>query len=242
MNSFHPFFDQTRMNFFQRLDPRVKIVTFTTFILVIGLTPPGDSYKFLAYLLLLGAFLALSSIPFKRLVSRLALIVPLLAFIGLSVWLFEKDPQWTRGEILWNLGVKTAFVFVCVLLLVLSTGFYRLVKGLELLKVPSLVISLLTFAYRYSFLLGQEAESMRRAKQSRTFGKRKKTKEIQTLMHMVPHLFFRTFERSERIYAAMLSRGFDRKVKTLPLFHMRLEDWIFGVLFLLSLGLIVGIL
>ncbi|MBS3818864.1 cobalt ECF transporter T component CbiQ [bacterium] len=241
MNSVSSFRKQGK-NFFQRLDPRVKIITFTVFILFIGLTPPGDFYKFLAYLFLLGVFFTLSSVPFKRWVSRLALIFPLLAFIGLSVILFKQDPQWTRGEILWNLGVKTVLIFMSVLLLVLSTGFYRLVKGLELLKVPSLVISVVTFAYRYSFLLSQEAESMRKAKLSRSFGRRKKTQEVKTLMHMVPHLFFRTFERSERIYAAMLSRGFDRKVKTLILFRMKTEDWIFGFLFFLALGLIRGML
>jgi cobalt/nickel transport system permease protein len=97
------------------------------------------------------------------------------------------------------------------------------------------VISVLTFAYRYIFLFSNEAQRMKRAKKSRTFKKQKLIKEIKILVSMVSHLFLRAFERTENIYAAMLSRGFDRKIETLTLFKTNKNDWFFFSVFLIYL-------
>jgi cobalt/nickel transport system permease protein len=104
------------------------------------------------------------------------------------------------------------------------------------------VISVLTFAYRYIFLFSDEAERMRRAKKSRTFKRQKPTDGIKTLVPMVSHLFLRAFERAEKIYAAMLSRGFDRKIETLTPFKISKKDWIFFSVFLfylISVGVVL---
>jgi cobalt/nickel transport system permease protein len=48
---------------------------------------------------------------------------------------------------------------------------------------------------------------------------------------MISTLFIRSYERGERVYAAMLARGYDGLVRTFQLGVLKLEDW--GFVFLL---------
>ena len=43
---------------------------------------------------------------------------------------------------------------------------------------------------------------------------------------MAGSLFLRALERSERVYAAMLSRGYDGHMRTLTRFRMMTLDWV----------------
>jgi cobalt/nickel transport system permease protein len=61
---------------------------------------------------------------------------------------------------------------------------------------------------------------------------------------MAGNLFLRGFERSDRIYMAMLSRGYDGEVRAMPLPPVGLAGWLtLGVgLAILVLLLLVGFL
>jgi len=205
----------------------------TAFIVVIALTPSTAYLKFLFYFLAITLILVWSRISFKKLLLRLFFLLPLLAFLGISVLVFEGHNVSENINILWNLSVKSILIFLCIGYLIFSTRFFHLIKGFELLKTPSVMISVMTFAYRYISLFSEEAESMQRAKKSRTFKKHKLIEKIKILISMVSHLFFRSYERTENTYAAMLSRGFDRKIETLTLFKTNQKDWIFSSIFLL---------
>jgi cobalt/nickel transport system permease protein len=235
MNLIHSETDNPDSSTQLNLDPRIKIISMTAFILVIGLTPTTAYFKFLLYFCAITALFVWSKIHIKKLISRLFFLIPLLAFLGISVFVFGNQSTSEKINILWNLSVKSILIFLCIAFLILSTRFFHLIKGFELLKTPAVVISVLTFAYRYIFLFSDEAQRMKRAKKSRTFKKQKLIKEIKILVSMVSHLFLRAFERTENIYAAMLSRGFDRKIETLTLFKTNKNDWFFFSVFLIYL-------
>jgi len=207
----------------------------TLFILVIVLTSSTDYLKFLLYFCGIFLLLAGARISLKKLASRLLFLIPLLAFLGISVLVFGDQSASENINILWNLSAKSILIFLCMVFLVLSTRFFHLIKGFELLKIPAVVISIMTFAYRYIFLFSDEAQRMKRAKNSRTFKKQKPVPKIKTLYHLVSQLFSRAFERTENIYAAMLSRGFDRKIETMTVFKTTQKDWAFLSVFLLYL-------
>jgi cobalt/nickel transport system permease protein len=56
---------------------------------------------------------------------------------------------------------------------------------------------------------------------------------------MAGNLFLRAFERSDRIYMAMLARGYDGDVRTLPLPAVRRVHWL---VLLTGLGLLILLL
>ena len=88
--------------------------------------------------------------------------------------------------------------------------------------------------YRYVFVLVDEMLRMRRARDSRNFGGGRR-RQLKTIGNMIGTLFIRSYERGERIYAAMLSRGFDGKVRSLRQLRFKRADAYFGAAFALAL-------
>jgi cobalt/nickel transport system permease protein len=83
------------------------------------------------------------------------------------------------------------------------------------LGLPRLLVATVSFMYRYLFVIGEEALRLMRARDSRSArlpgqkGGDSLGWRAKVLGHMVGSLFLRTYERSERVYAAMLARGYD---------------------------------
>jgi cobalt/nickel transport system permease protein len=73
-------------------------------------------------------------------------------------------------------------------------------------RVPALLVTTLALMYRYLFELVDEAERMQRAQKCRTF-ERRRWHAWKSLGTVAGQLFVRSTERAERIYAAMLARG-----------------------------------
>jgi cobalt/nickel transport system permease protein len=55
---------------------------------------------------------------------------------------------------------------------------------------------------------------------------------------MAGNLFLRSLERSDRIYVAMLSRGYDGEVRTIPLSKLTLSNWAM----MIAGGVVLGLL
>jgi cobalt/nickel transport system permease protein len=100
------------------------------------------------------------------------------------------------------------------LLLAYTTPFADLVDALRGLRIPAVIVSIISFMYRYLAVLTDEAGRMSRARQSRSAAAPKGRPggsyswRARVTGAMVGSLFIRSYERSERIYSAMLARGF----------------------------------
>ncbi|MFW6161086.1 MAG: hypothetical protein ACOC57_08100, partial [Acidobacteriota bacterium] len=114
MNLIHSETDNPDSSTQLNLDPRIKIISMTAFILVIGLTPTTAYFKFLLYFCAITALFVWSGIHIKKLVSRLFFLIPLLAFLGMSVFVFGRHPLSDNINILWNLSVKSILIFLCI--------------------------------------------------------------------------------------------------------------------------------
>jgi len=194
--------------FWQRLDPRVKLVSIFSLVLVVVVTPVYHYQKFIVYgsIIIFLAFLA--RIKIKYYLLRFIFLLPLLIFLGVSLLLFSHR-QWSQKQlILYNLFVKAFLTFCSFGVLVLSMKFQQIVKSLELMRFPKVFTSVLGFAHRYLLLFQQEAGRMIKARKSRSFGKRKSWREWKAAAFIIPFFLFRVLERSQRIYIAMLSRGY----------------------------------
>ena len=168
---------------------------------------------------------AASKIPLKVFLSRTTLIPVFVGLISLpALFLTLGNPVWTANVGGLNLVVTaegitqflvfTVRIWFCVAtlsLLVLSTGFEKTLKLLASIKVPSLIIQLFSLTYRYFFVSIHETQSVLIAKEARTYVN-KRTFNLQALKDLggiLANLFIRTYERSERVYLAMKSRGFE---------------------------------
>jgi len=126
--------------------------------------------------------------------------------------------------------VKFALTISAALLLIATTSFPGICRGLRRLGLPGLFVSQLLFLYRYLFVLMEEAMRVVRARDMRSFGTR--GAGVRVLVRIVGTLFLRTVERAERIYGAMLARGFRGEVPSMRREALRPSD----ALFLLAAG------
>ncbi len=106
------------------------------------------------------------------------------------------------------------------LLLAFTTPFHDLVDALRELRLPRILISIISFMYRYLAVLTDEGSRMLRARDARSaLGEGRGGGSIRwratVTGRMVGSLFLRAYERSERIYAAMQARGFEGEFRHL---------------------------
>jgi len=157
-----------------------------------------------------------------------------------NLWLWQVSVTQSGLLILANVMAKAWLCIFSLILLSATTKLTDLLKGLQQLGIPRVIILILSFMYRYIFVLVDEMMRMRQAWDSRNFGG-SRLYQLKTIGNMIGTLFIRSYERGERVYAAMLSRGFDDKVRTLHQLAFRHSDAYFGAVLclLLVLGAIV---
>ncbi len=222
----------------QDINPLAKLVVIV-FMIVSSLFIFSLSY--LALICIIPFILALASkIPLKHFISRTVFIPAFAALISLPVlFITPGHPIFATNIGILNLAVTTeglvrflvfsVRVWFCVAslsLLILSTGFDKMLKLLSSMKVPPVVVQMFSLTYRYFFVSVHEAQSFLIAKEARTYVNRRTInyQALKDLGSILAALFIRTYERSERVYLAMKSRGFaienDNKL-TIPAFRLR---------------------
>jgi cobalt/nickel transport system permease protein len=143
----------------------------------------------------------LSGISAGFLLRRLLMLSPFVLGVALVNALHPA------GRDVWlGLALKSSLCLVTVILVANTTPFSHILRVLQTLRVPGLLITTIALMHRYLFVLADESERMRRARASRTFtAGRRHHWFIQSTL--VGQLFIRASERAERIYDAMCARG-----------------------------------
>lgn len=227
----HAYIDQMSLleSPIHRLDPRAKIISLAAFILFVVLTPVRQVEKFPIYFLLLLGLIVVSRLPFGYLFRRSLLVLPFVLVIamfipfireGETIYAFRLAGREVTisDEGAWvcaNIFVKSYLAMLAMLALASTTRFPDLLRGLEKLGVPGLIIMILSFLYRYIFVLIDQVMRMRQAAASRNMAVRPRAGRLRVAAGMIGTHFIRTYEKSERIYQAMASRGFDGEVRSL---------------------------
>ena len=149
----------------------------------------------------LVVIIALSRLPLTHILKRLALLEPfVLAVALLSLW--QHDGVLVFAGLVTK-GTISLFIMV---ILVATTRFSDVLRVFWSLHVPNVLVTTISLMYRYLFLIVDEMTRMTRARASRTFSQGRWL-TWHSLANVLGHLFVRTSERAERIYAAMCARG-----------------------------------
>ncbi len=236
-----------------RLDPRVKLVLAVSLILAAALTPER---AWAIFALLQGLLLVI------ELFSRVGLgLVQQRSLTALPFTLAALTVTFsTPGRPLWMLGpwaiteagllrfvsiVIRAYISIqAAVLLAATTPFPDVLWGMRALRIPRTLVAIGGFLYRYLFVLADEAQRLLRARQARSAapdgrGGGSLAWRARVAGGMAGSLFIRSYERSERIYAAMLARGYDGEVRTMDPPALRPVDWAVGAVGLMVLAAVV---
>jgi cobalt/nickel transport system permease protein len=221
--------------FVHRLDPRIKITVSFIFILFVVSFPKYEVSSLMPFFLYPVFLLTAGNIPLKAIAKKVVFVSPFAIFIGIFNPLLDTGTIITpfgipvSGGWLSFLSIITKFVLTVstALLLIAVTSFPGICEALERLKMPKIFVIQLLFLYRYLFVLLEESLRMIRARDARSFGSR--GKEIKTFIRLISVLLIRSVERAERIFRAMLSRGFRGEIRVLKRFQFRYYDILFAV-------------
>jgi cobalt/nickel transport system permease protein len=198
-----------------RLDPRWKLAVTLLFVIAVVSTPMS-AWPWLATEGLIVAFVVgLSGVPPRELMQRWLGFLLLVSF--LAVMIAVSHPERLHLGILGvTLAIlaKNSLAFLAVLLLANVTPFPRILHALGALGTPAVLVATLHFMYRYLHVLADELDRMVKARRARSF-KRSGRLDWGLLTGLIGVLFVRAFERGERVYAAMLARGWDGTIRTL---------------------------
>lgn len=240
-----------------RLDPRVKVVVTVGFILSNAFLPDGSWLALaVAWLFLLfGNDLSRLGLGFTFKRSFVALPFALVAVSAIFSPLGHPLTEWDFGFatlVPTDFGVIRFFSILIrswlsvqmAILLVATTQFPDLIHALEHLKVPRILTTVVAFLYRYLFVLTDEVYRLLRARDARSAGLPNLKQggtirwRIRVTGNMAGQLFTRSYERSDRIYNAMISRGYTGHLRTLNPHVMSRGDWLIAVASILFLIII----
>jgi cobalt/nickel transport system permease protein len=237
----------TQDSLLHRLDPRVKVVITVLFIISNAALPDG---AWVAFLLAWGLVLTVNLLA--RLEPAYALKRSLIALpfalAGLTViFTLPGRPAFTLPLGPWTLTATdaglTRFASLVTrswlsvqmaILLVATTRFPDLMHALRHLRLPYLLVAVISFTYRYLFVLTDEVMRLLRARDARSArpvgggGGGSLVWRARVAGNMAGQLFLRSYERSERVYNAMQARGYRGHFQTLNPHRMQSTDWFIG--------------
>jgi cobalt/nickel transport system permease protein len=199
-----------------RLAPEVKIAAMLAFTIAVVATPREEFWAFGGYLLLVVTTAAFARVPIGWLAKRSLIETPfvLFAFVLPFLGAGTERVEWLGVSLsvhglygAWNLLAKATLGVLASLLLAATTSPRDLLVGLDRLHCPSVLTQIATFMLRYVDVLIGEARRMRIARISRGDDPRFLW-QVRGLAAGFGALFLRAFERGERVYLAMISRGY----------------------------------
>ena len=239
----HNFIDQYSGldSFVHRLEPRTKLIASLAIILTILLSPPSSWNVFAVDLLMLLGLVGLAHLPFKYVLRRSLVILPFVVMIAIFIPFFKEGKEvWGWNIWLWHISltneglsalvnviIKAWLSMLCLIVLTSSSKFVDLLQGMQQLKAPAIFVQIISFMYRYIFVLVDQVMRMQMARDSRNFGGNRWI-IFKTMGNMIGTLFIRSYERGERIYAAMLARGYTGEFPSTSRSQFRLTDATFS--------------
>lgn len=236
-------------SFIHRLDPRVKVVVTVAFILSNALLPDAAWTAFgLSWLFLLFGN-ALSNLGLGFTLKRSFVALPFALVAVTVLFSIPGEPLTTFRFLFWDLTITDAgllrFVSIVIrswlsvqmaILLVGTTRFPDIVHALEHLRVPSILTTIIAFLYRYLFVLVDEVFRLLRAREARSAGLPAAVAGVRAgggvawragvAGNMAGQLFLRSYERSDRVYNAMLARGYIGHLNTINPHEMGRVDYV----------------
>jgi len=217
------------------LDARVKLVLTLAFVLAVSLTTIGAWPVYvLLFALVLSASIA-SEVGPAFVLRRALLAAPFVLAAAPLLVTVEGAPLFSISLGAWSLAVTGAglerFLSIALrswlsvqmaILLTATTPLTDLLLAMRALRVPRLLIAVLSLMWRYLAVLADEALRMLRAREARSASQQgaaggSVSWRARVTGAMAGTLFLRGYERSERIYSAMLARGYDGTIRSFPL-------------------------
>lgn len=211
------------------LDARVKIVFTLVYIILLNLTPSRAWAGYILFFAIVFSAILLSRLGIGFVFKRALLAIPFalaavpLVFTGplahpslIAFGNFTVVYSPAGMDRFISITLKSWMSVQAAILLTATTPVSDILAAMQELKAPKIFIAIIGLMWRYLFVIREEVTTMIRARASRSASRMGSTRAGGTLIwrarvtgSMAGNLFLRSLERSDRVYAAMLSRGYN---------------------------------
>lgn len=211
-----------------RLDPRAKTIGLLAVTVVAVTTPAGVWPVFACCGVVLVVVATVARVPAATIWRRARVIVPPVVLVALLA------PLTVGWEVAAGVAVKASIGVVAAVLLGATTTFPSLLRGLEALRLPKLMVLIAGLMYRYLFVVVGEVGRMRDALASRAYRPRHAL-QAGAVGRAAGTLFLRSYLRGERVHVAMLARGYAGRMPELDPLRPTAVDVAFVAVVLVAL-------
>lgn len=227
-----------------RIDPRAKVFAILLFIVTATSFPKYELAGLMPLFLYIVVMAELGRIPWKILLQYLAFASPFALLVGIFNPLIDERIIVQVG----NIGISGGWIsFISIILkflattsaalmLIASTGYVSICNALGRMGMPRILVVQFLFIFRFIFILIDEASRMSRAYTLRA------TSDKGVVLHiwgsLAGHLLLRAYDRGQRLYTAMLARGFEGEIKSSKTSIWKDSDTLFIILSLAFFALI----
>ncbi len=242
-------------NIIKQINPLSKLIVTVLYIFTVVSMDKYDISALLPFLFYQVLLLYLTEIPIK-LIAKLSVVgLPLVLGMGLfnlflevlgmglfnlfldrKVFIYIGFIPITYGVISFtSLLIKGCLTVTAGGLLICTMSIEDLAKALRKLHVPKLITSQLVFMYRYIFILIESVEQVNNAYMLRA--PNQKGINFKVWGSLLGQLLLRSFDKAERIYNAMILRGFNGEYVSYVNEKLKITDFIYilsWIVFLLT--------
>lgn len=222
----------------QRWDPRLKVFSLGVFVISVALLKTLPMA--IVALVVAASLLRMSNLPGHFILHGMeGIIIFLLPFFLIMPFTYPGQSNlhvlglpfaWEGLRFATLIFIKaTAIVFTSFAIFG-TARFDVSMIALQRLKCPKILTQMLLFTYRYTYTFLDEMKRMRVSMSVRGFIPRTNGYTLRTYGNFVGTLLIRSFERTERVYKAMLSKGYQGEFYSLVTFKTNYNDWIKAIL------------
>ncbi len=219
-----------------RLPPEVKVAATFAFAVAVAVTPRERIWAFAVHACVLAATARIARTPFRFIAARTLVVLPFVAFAFLIPFVASGERIDVLGVPVsreglwgaWNILAKALLGVTASILLAATTPVPDILRGLERLRIPPPLTNIAMFMVRYLELVADELGRTRTAMAARGYSPRWLW-QARPLANAAGAVFIRTYERGERVHAAMLARGFTGVMPPLGHALARRQDWLLGI-------------
>jgi len=234
-------------SFIHNIDPRLRVTAATVLSIAIALS--ADFAPLLSALVIAALTLIAASLYWRQVLGRFVVVVGFLILLWLILPITHHgNPLYTLGPatvtregvlLAARITLKSFAILALLIALVATMSVASLGNALSSLGVPSKLTQLLMVSYRYIFVIEQEYQRLVRAAKIRGFQPGTNMHTYRTYAYLAGMLFVRASMRAQRVYQAMLCRGFHGRYIPLQTIKAGKQNPVFAVF---TLGALIIIL
>ena len=200
------------------LSPQLKILATLLIVISIAFSKIINPFQIISHAVIVFLIIRLSNIPLKTYLKRLTLDIPFILFALFLPFLSSgnNDMVFTLFSFeVYRTGLLEMFAILFKATAGLSMGIVltatttniELIYGLQKLKLPPIIIAIMSFSIRYIDVFIDEFKRVKISMQSRGYIE-KGIKTLLPIAYASGAILIRGYERGERVYLSMISRGF----------------------------------